>query len=108
MERILSNVSFTTYLSSGAEHQWKGRRKEENVFSPQVLRAELRLQELKELVTADWILQSLVHRKAPFPNPLLARVFADGGMSRIRSKREEEFISASHKCPSVHLILSCN
>lgn len=55
------------------------------VGSPQVFRAELRLQELEEELLPCWVLQGLLQRETPLLYPLLAGLFTGncggGGVS---------------------------
>lgn len=50
--------------------------------SQEVLGAEFGLQEFKELLTAHWVLQSLVQREAPLLYSLLTRVLTETDRGR--------------------------
>lgn len=57
--------------------------------SPQVFRAELRLQELEEKLLSCWVLQGLLQRKPPLLYSLLAGLFTGkcGGRNSVKTCR---------------------
>ncbi len=72
------------------------------LFLPQVLGAELGLQELEELLSPDRILQNLVEAESPALHPLLSGVFT----ARQREKRRVIPLSESHADLQTHTHLA--